>query len=159
MLQENRQKWFEQWRKNDKELKWKRLMTTCHHIFRGCIALCSHHSCWHMSLIPHRTIFGKSKIRKFRIVILEYDTKVINRDSKMEKIKCFGPDISFTASRRILDVLKSLYITGLSISSWRKASPFAASRATLILIDHGSGTVPVLKNYFKKIMECDWFLE
>lgn len=48
-----------------------------------------------------------------------------------------------TASNKILDVLKSRYITGLSASSWRKARPFAAPSAIFILMDHGRGSDPV----------------
>ena len=41
----------------------------------------------------------------------------------------------------MLDVLKSLYMTG-SGPLWRKANPFAAPSAILILLDHGRGMVP-----------------
>lgn len=40
-------------------------------ILRGCIAVCSHNSCRYMSFVSVRTIFGKSKIRELRIVILK----------------------------------------------------------------------------------------
>ena len=52
----------------------------------------------------------------------------------------------------MLDVLKSLYMTG-SGPLWRKASPFAAPSAILILLDHGRGMVPsnfLTKSAFSK---------
>lgn len=60
---------------------------------------------------------------------------------------------SRTPSRRILDVLKSRYITGFSASSWRKARPFAASRAIFILMDQGRGKDPAAKKKKKRITE------
>ena len=44
---------------------------TCHHILWGCITISSHHSGRHMSFPILKTIFGKSKIKKLCIVILE----------------------------------------------------------------------------------------
>jgi len=44
---------------------------TCHYIFRCSISIRSHDSSWYMSLITLRTIFSKSKIREFRIIVLK----------------------------------------------------------------------------------------
>ena len=44
---------------------------TCHYIFRRSISIRSHDSSWYMSLITLRTIFSKSKIREFRIIVLK----------------------------------------------------------------------------------------
>lgn len=44
-----------------------------------------------------------------------------------------------TMSRRMLEVLKSRYMTGF-FASWRKASPFAAPNAIFILIAHERGS-------------------
>ncbi|KAK2990148.1 hypothetical protein RJ640_008412 [Escallonia rubra] len=45
-----------------------------------------------------------------------------------------------TESNRMLEALKSLYITGFS-SPWRKARPFAAPTAIFILVNHGKEIV------------------
>ena len=51
-----------------------------------------------------------------------------------------------TESSKMLEALKSRYITGFS-ASWRKARPFAAPSAIFILVDHGSDTeYPEIKN-------------
>jgi hypothetical protein len=44
---------------------------TCHHILRGCITISSHYPGRYTSFPILRTIFGKSKIKKLCIVILE----------------------------------------------------------------------------------------
>lgn len=51
-----------------------------------------------------------------------------------------------TESSKMLEDLKSLYMTGFS-SPWRKARPLAASTAILILVNHGNG------------IECPAFIE
>lgn len=54
-----------------------------------------------------------------------------------------------TSLSRMLDVLKSRKITGISCS-WRKASPFAAPSTIFTLRNHGSGVRPVenTENYY-----------
>jgi len=44
-----------------------------------------------------------------------------------------------TESSKMLEALKSLYMTGFS-DSWRKARPFAAPTAIFVLADHGNDT-------------------
>lgn len=44
--------------------------------------------------------------------------------------------MAITESNKMFEALKSRNITGFS-SSWRKARPFAASRAILTLVVHG----------------------
>lgn len=55
----------------------------------------------------------------------------------------------------MLDVLKSRYITGLSASWCRKASPIAAPSAIFILMGHATGCDPVVMNDFKYHLEFE----
>lgn len=50
--------------------------------------------------------------------------------------------LALTTSSKILDVLKSRYITGLFASSCRKARPLAAPSAIFTLAAHGRGKDP-----------------
>ena len=52
---------------NEKSL----IVVTCHHILRGCITIGAHYTGRYMCLISFWTIFGKSKVRKLSIVVLE----------------------------------------------------------------------------------------
>lgn len=53
----------------------------------------------------------------------------------------------------MLEVLKSLYITGLS-ALWRKARPFAAPSAIIILVDHDNGAL--VSEYLKKALQVSY---
>jgi hypothetical protein len=57
-----------------------------------------------------------------------------------------------TESRRIFEVLKSLYITGLS-EPWRKAKPLAAPSAMLILVDHERGSVVSEQMHYQRLSD------
>lgn len=55
--------------------------------------------------------------------------------------------MTLTESNRMLEALKSLYMTGFS-APWRKARPLAAPTAIFILDDHGSDAeYPVIPEY------------
>ena len=60
-------------------------MLTCHYILRGCVTICSHHAGRYMSLVPFWTIFGKSKIRKLGIVVLDRSSNTLEMDTTMDK--------------------------------------------------------------------------
>lgn len=57
--------------KNNKNSNESLSVVTCHHILRGCIAIGAHYTSRYMCLISFWTVFGKSKVRKLSIVVLE----------------------------------------------------------------------------------------
>ena len=66
-LQEQSRRYVKNYKNsNEKSL----IVGTCHHILRGCITIGAHYTGIYMCLISW-TIFGKSKVRKLSIVVLE----------------------------------------------------------------------------------------
>lgn len=119
------------------------MVHTCGNVLWSCISIRAHDSRCHMGSLPCRSILCKTKVRELCIQVLLISNQRISQSfcacSRDPAGRLSKRD--HTESRRMLEVLKSLYITCFS-AACRNASPRAAPMAIFILRSHESGSPP-----------------